>query len=518
VASIGTGLGDNAYMALPVAAYRALDVRAADAYAIERLRIPGYTLMTRAGEAALGALRSRWPLGRRLLIVCGPGNNGGDGWALARFARAAGLTVTVTAPGGPPRAGDALRAHTDWRMHGGVDSEWTESLLPSADVIVDALFGTGVDRALSGIWPGVIQAINGAQRPVCALDIPSGLDADSGHVWGAAVRADLTVTFVGLKAGLYLAEGPEYSGSVLFDSLDVPDSAFAAATPQLLRTTESDLRAALPRRARTGHKGRYGHVLVVAGGPGMPGAARLSAEAALRSGAGLVTVASHPSSAPAIAAGRAEAICEAIEHASQLDRHLQSADVVAIGPGLGQSEWAHALVKAVLGSGLALIVDADALNLLAQSPARHSKWCLTPHPGEAARLLAEMPAYATAEGIQADRLGAVHALQRHYDGIAVLKGAGTLVAGPGGPPWLCDRGNPGMAAAGMGDVLTGIIAGIAAQQPSLARDPQTALALAARVGVFVHAMAGDLAARGGERGLIASDLIALLPACVNPAS
>jgi ADP-dependent NAD(P)H-hydrate dehydratase / NAD(P)H-hydrate epimerase len=503
---------------MPVPAYCASDVRAADAYAIERLGIPGYTLMTRAGEAALGALRSRWPLGRRLLIVCGTGNNGGDGWALARFARAAGLTVTVTAPGGFPRTGDALRAFSDWQMHGGVHSDWHVDLLSSADVVVDALFGTGIDRPVTAPWMQVVQAINDSRRPVCALDIPSGLDADTGQVWGEAVHADLTVTFVGLKAGLYLAEGPDYSGTILFDSLDVPDSAFAGREPRLLRTTELDLRMALPRRARTANKGRYGHVLVIAGGPGMPGAARLTAEAALRSGAGLVTVACHPSSAPAIAAGRAEAICEAIEHPSELDRHLENADLVAIGPGLGQSEWAHALFRKALQSDRALVVDADALNLLAKAPSRNPRWCLTPHPGEAARLLAESPAFTGAGGIQADRLGAVRALQARYDGIAVLKGAGTLVAGPAGPPWLCDRGNPGMAAAGMGDVLTGIIAGIAAQQPLLARDPSATLALAARVGVFVHALAGDLAARGGERGLIASDLILQLPACVNPAS
>jgi NAD(P)H-hydrate epimerase len=505
-------------MVLPVPAYRAADVRAADSYAIERLGIPGYTLMRRAGEAALGALRSRWPLSRRLLVVCGTGNNGGDGWALARFARAAGLTVTVTAPGGFPRAGDALHAYSDWQMHGGIHSEWSAGLLSSADVVVDALFGTGIDRPLTAPWTAVVQAVNEARRPVCALDIPSGLDADTGQVWGESVRADLTVAFVGLKAGLYLGEGPEYSGTILFDSLDVPDAAFAGREPRLLRTTESDLRTALPRRARTAHKGRYGHVLVIGGGPGMAGAARLTAEAALRSGAGLVTVACHPSSAPAIAAGRAEAICEAIEHASELQRHMEPADVLAIGPGLGQSQWARALFKTALGSGRALVVDADALNLLAKSPSRSSHWCLTPHPGEASRLLAQSSAFASAIGIQADRLGAVRALQERYGGIAVLKGAGTLVAGPDCPPWLCDRGNPGMAAAGMGDVLTGIIAGIAAQQPDLGRDPPGALALAARVGVLVHALAGDLAARGGERGLIASDLIVQLPACVNPAS
>jgi NAD(P)H-hydrate epimerase len=244
-------------------------------------------------------------------------------------------------------------------------------------------------------------------------------------------------------------------------------------------------------------------VLVVGGGPGMPGAARLAGEAALRSGAGLVTVAVHPDNTGLVAA-RPELMCVAARSAGDLGPALERATVVAVGPGLGQGVWARDLFDAVLASGRPLIVDADALNLLAAAPRACDHWVLTPHPGEAARLLESKTA-----DVQSDRLRAAHELQKEFGGTAVLKGAGSIVQSAGAVPYLCDRGNPGMAAGGMGDVLTGVIAGIAAQCGDLA--------LAARAGVFVHAQAGDLAARAGERGLLASDVLRQLRSCVNPA-
>jgi NAD(P)H-hydrate epimerase len=261
---------------------------------------------------------------------------------------------------------------------------------------------------------------------------------------------------------------------------------------------------ALPPRARTAHKGSNGHVLVVGGAPGMGGAVRLAGEAALRAGAGLVTVAAHPHSLfPA--ALRPELMSLALDSARDLGAMLERASVVALGPGLGQSPWAVEIFDTVLKSGKPLVLDADALNLLARQPAARADWVLTPHPGEAARLLGMSVA-----AVQADRVAAVAQLRARYGGTAVLKGAGTLIfTAADEVPWLCDRGNPGMAAAGMGDVLTGVIAGIAAQCGDLA--------LAARAGVFVHADAGDRdAVRAGERGMLASDVIACLRASVNP--
>ena len=493
---------------LPVLVYSSAALRAADAHAIGTLGIPGYTLMTRAGEAALRALRAQWPLARRLLVVCGRGNNGGDGYVVARLARAAGLEVTLAAPAGPPAGGDALRAADDWKAAGGSVTAWSAALPGSADLIVDALLGTGLDRAVGPPLAGVIDTLNAAGRPIVALDVPSGLDCDSGFPHGVAVRAALTVSFMGLKPGFYLGAGPEHCGRLACDDLDVPASAFAAAGPVLRRITASDLTALLPRRPRASHKGDNGRVLVVGGAPGMPGAARLAGEAALRAGAGLVTLATAPVHAAVIASARPELICHGVEDTRALEPLLAAADVVALGPGLGRSAWGRSLAVAAFGCAAPLVVDADALNILAAEPRARRDWCLTPHPGEAARLLG-----CDVAVVQADRLGAVGALSARFGACVVLKGAGTLIGGGAGPPWVCERGNPGMAVAGMGDVLTGVIAALAAQQP----EPRAALAHAAAVAAYVHASAGDLAARGGERGILASDVVALLPSCVNPA-
>jgi len=505
----GAPLGDNPPMnPLPLLVHSTAAVRAADQYAIQMLGIPGYTLMTRAGESALAHLRREWPLARRLLVVAGPGNNGGDAYVVARLARAAGLEVRLVAPAGVPVAGDASRAHGDWQAEGGAAVDWDASQLAAADVVVDGLLGTGLARTLDGRLLEVVAAINASGRPVLALDTPSGLDADTGLPRGAAVRAALTVTFVGLKPGFFIGEGPAYVGRLECDGLGVPAEAFADAAPVLRRLADADLRRLLPRRVRTAHKGTHGRVLIIGGGPGMPGAVRLAGEAALRAGAGLVTVATWPAHAAAVAAGRPELICLGAEDPASLTAAFAAADVVAVGPGLGRSVWAEHLVEAAFRCGRPLVVDADALNVLAARPQRGPAWCLTPHPGEAARLLGLEP-----DVVQADRLGALAKLVAAYGGVAVLKGAGTLVGDAHGVPWVCERGNPGMATAGMGDVLTGVIAAILAQQP----DPAAALAAAAAVGVAVHATAGDLAAGGGERGLLASDVIACLPACVNPA-
>ena len=494
---------------LPSLIHSTASVRAADRYAIEVLGIPGYTLMTRAGEAALGALRAQWPLARRVLVLCGAGNNGGDGYVLARFARAAGLAVTLVAPAGPPASADAVRAADHWRDAGGTVEPWHAALLERTDLVVDALLGTGLSRVVDPPLAAVIASVNTAGRPILALDTPSGLDTESGIVASAAIRATITIAFVGLKPGFFLGRGPEHVGRVVCDDLDIPPSAFDGAAGVLRRITEAELKGALPRRARTANKGDHGRVLVIAGGAGMPGAARLAGEAALRAGAGLVTLATWPAHAAAIGAARPELICHGVETPAALEALLDAASVVAIGPGLGRSEWATRLIEAAVASARPLIVDADALNWLAAAPRERQHWCLTPHPGEAARLLVTSTA-----AVQSDRLSAVRALASRFGGVAVLKGAGTLIAERDRPPFLCERGNPGMAVAGTGDVLTGVIAAIAAQQP----DPKAALGLAAAVGVLVHASAGDLMARAGERGLLASDLIAQLPACVNPAS
>jgi hydroxyethylthiazole kinase-like uncharacterized protein yjeF len=492
----------------PTAIYSAAQVRALDAWEIEKRRVPGFTLMTRAAEGALKVLRARWPQAKRVAVVCGAGNNGGDGYVLARLARAAGLDALVLAAAPPDRlGGDARRAEEEWRATGGSGHPFAADALSGSDVIVDALLGIGLAGVPRAETLAVIRAINAAKRPVLALDIPSGVDADSGAVHEAAVRAEITVTFVALKSGLFLGAGAEHAGVVLLEDLGVVAPTLPQFAPLLRRIDESELGANLPRRPRESHKGSNGRVLIVGGGTGMPGALRLAGEAALRVGAGLVTVAGAAENLNSVTAARPELIYLPMASHSSLDAALSAADVFAIGPGLGTGDWAQRLWAAVLAAGKPAVADADALNLLARAPSKLPEgWVITPHPGEAARLLGtDVPA------VQADRLGAARELHSRYGAVVVLKGAGSLVAsGAAGAAELaiCERGNPGMATAGMGDVLTGVIAGLRAQLGESAR--------AARVGVLVHALAGDSAAQGGQRGLIATDVIAELRGWVNP--
>lgn len=488
---------------LPTVVHSVAQVRAIDRYAIERLGIAGYTLMTRAGEAALAALRSAWPTAEHILVACGAGNNAGDGYVLARLARIQRLKVTVVALVMPDvLQGDALTAYRDFVDAGGTVQSWRDDVLDDVDVIVDALFGTGLSRPLDATWCQRIEALNASHPPVFSLDVPSGLDADSGAIRGAAIRAERTITFVGLKMGLYLGHGPDCTGTVIFDGLDIPSQAVTATGHVASRLDADFLTEALPPRRRSSHKGDHGHVLIVAGGLGMAGAARLAGEACLRAGAGRVTVATRAANVAAIIAGRPELMTRAVEDAAELQPLLDRVDLVAVGPGLGQDAWAQSIFAAVVVTSKPLVVDADALNLLAMSASRRDDWILTPHPGEAGRLLGW-----TAGAVQEDRLGAASAIARRYGGVVVLKGAGTLVVREGELPALCDYGNPGMASPGMGDVLTGVVAGLLAQMDS----PWNA----ARVGVLAHALAGDAAARKGQRGLLASDLFNHLQACVN---
>lgn len=490
---------------LPIEIYSAADVGAIDRRAIEELGVPGYTLMQRAGEAAMEAIDRRYPGLQSMLVMCGGGNNAGDGLVVARLARERGVSVAVVSLSDPERlGGDAARAYADFEAGGGRLTDWPVQA-DDAALIVDALLGTGLDRDVEGRYREAIEACNAAGTPLAALDIPSGLDADTGQVRGVAIRAALTVSFVALKPGLFLGDAPRHRGRLQFSGLGLPAAAREGIEPVLLRLDRHQLEERLPPRSRDAHKGNYGHVLVVGGGPGMPGAVRLASEAALRSGAGLVSAAVAPEHVNAIVATRPELMCRGVREATALDPLLERASVVALGPGLGQSDWSRALFERALASGLPLVVDADGLNLLAAEspPPRREDWILTPHPGEAARLLDSDTA-----AVQRDRPAAAVALAERYGGVAVLKGAGTLVAGGGGPPAICIDGNPGMAAPGMGDVLTGIVAALRAQGYEPAR--------AAELGVLAHALAGDEAARAGERGMLASDLVAELRQWMNP--
>lgn len=491
-------------MTLPAEIYSVASVRAIDRVAINDAGIAGYTLMTRAGEAALNEALQNFPHAKRWQVICGSGNNGGDGYVLARLAGARGIGVSVLTMSSPDLLeGDAATAWQDFAADGGAAAAYAGALDEEADLLVDALLGSGLERNLEGAYAEVVDAMNRHPAAVLSLDVPSGLDADTGSIMGSAVRADMTITFVGLKTGLFLKDGPEHVGELRFAGLDIPANCLQTQQAELRRIDQDAIRVALAPRKRDAHKGDFGHVLIVGGGPGMSGAVRLCGEAALRSGAGLVSVATHAQHHAMIAVGRPELMCHAVDSAKDLAPLLERATVIALGPGLGTGKWSQTMFDTIMESDLPLVVDADALNLLARSAVRGKDWILTPHPGEAARLLG-----SKAAEVQADRSGSLRKLAKEFAGTVVLKGSGSLVSADNGPGWLCTAGNPGMAGPGMGDVLTGIIAGLRAQ--GLERE------LAAVAGVDIHARAGDAAARDGQRGILASDLLGELKACVNP--
>ncbi len=490
---------------LPAALYRADQVREMDRQAIEEYGIPGDTLMERAGQAAFDLLRRRWPRAKRILVLAGTGNNGGDGFVVARLALQAGLHVRVLQLGDRERIrGDA---RTNAMRYAALSGDWQpcgDDLPRDADLIVDAVLGTGLERRVEGRWARILGHVNAARIPVLSLDVPSGLHSDTGVILGTAVCADVTISFIALKQGMFTADGPDCCGDIHFHALDVPARVYARQLLSARRLDWSRQRELLRPRKRTAHKGDFGHVLAVAGDLGFGGAARLCAEAALRTGAGLVSLATRREHLPAILAGRPEIMAHAVEEVSALEPLLARAGVIAIGPGLGRHEWGMALWEKVMAQELPMVVDADALNLLSEAPGRREDWVLTPHPGEAARLLG-----CTTRDIHADRYGAARELQQRYGGVVVLKGAGSIIAGDAHqPPAVCSDGNPGMASGGMGDVLTGIIAAWLAQGWP-ARE-------AAQLGVCLHAAAADKAARAGERGLLASDLMSHIRRLANP--
>jgi NAD(P)H-hydrate epimerase len=479
--------------------YTVDQVRALDRRAIDELGVPGFELMRRAAWAALSSLRRHWPQARRIAVHCGPGNNGGDGFLLAMLAREAGLHVDVLALG-DASSGDAGSARQAWKDAGGAVRLWRAGdALPEVDAHVDALYGTGLRRAPEPSVAALIEAINASGVPVLALDVPSGLDADTGHVPGAAIRAAATASFIAAKRGLHTGRAAAHVGVLELDALGLPESLWQGEPPDahLLTATQ------LPPRARDAHKGTNGHVLAIGGEHGMGGAIRLCGEAALRTGAGLVSVATRAEHIFALNAARPELMAHGVDGPQALEPLLARANVLALGPGLGQSAWSHALWLTALDSGKPLVLDADGLNLLAREPRRFAQPAvLTPHPGEAARLLG-----STVADVEADRFAAARALADRHHAVVVLKGSGSLVASPDGRLDVCPWGNPGMATGGMGDLLTGVIAALLAQ----GRDAWQAACL----GTGLHARAGDRAARQGERGLLAGDLLAPLRALGN---
>ncbi len=463
----------------------------------------GGRLMERAGAALLAALSEGFPRARTLGVLCGPGNNGGDGFVLARLAADAGWTVTLHAgePGGRPDS-DGARARRAWTDSGGQIHPFHAFSPDRAEVWADCLFGIGLGRPLEPPYAPLIEHLNRSGVPVVAADVPSGIDVDTGSVHGIAARARFTVTMIANKFGLCTGEAVNHVGEVRVAALDLPESIYQGVPCLANRVTPAQVPSAIPPRRPGAHKGDCGHLLVVGGAPGYSGAARLTAAAALRAGAGRVTLVTHPDHAAFANLDRPELMVRPVKAARDLEVPLAGADAVAVGPGFGQEAWARALWPAVADWRGPLVVDADALNLLARAPRRRDDWILTPHPGEAGRLLGRQAA-----AVNADRLGTVQHLQERYGGAVLLKGAGTLVAsGSGQIPACIVGGHPGMATAGMGDVLTGIIAALRAQGLEAGN--------AAVTGAAWHVAAANLAAQrvGNQRGILAGDVIDALPA------
>lgn len=535
----------NSNTHLPRKLYTAEQVRVFDQLMIEHVPITALKLMRRAAQVVLSVVVQRWPQLRRLIVFVGTGNNGGDGYYIALLAAAQGIKVQVLECGDiDRRKGDAASAR-DEALAAGVSCQQCDILLHLASaefsqgtILVDALLGTGHKGLLRAGYEPVIDWMNQAKLPIVSVDIPSGLNCDTGDVQRSAVYATMTVCVVGLKQGLFTALGPEHAGEIVFHDLGLPEALKKGVRVSHSASSRIDINilaeTMTPRRLGM-HKGECGNVLVVGGDLGLGGAAFLSAEGALRAGAGTVSLVTRAAHVSAALSRRPELMVRGIDEASgqgseQLLALLQRASVVVIGPGLGTSNWSHGVLRQVLqfaGDHLPVVVDADALNLLAadangdrESDAfinaleyvASSQWIMTPHPGEASRLLGRPVAQ-----IQANRFAAASELQRLWGAIVLLKGVGSVLCYPNESLMteandvkidVCTEGNPGMASGGMGDILSGVIAGLVAQGLGNVD--------ALRCAVCIHGEAADLAAEaGGERGLLASDLLPYIRRLAN---
>lgn len=502
----------------------AAQMREIDRLTIEKYGTPGFTLMQRAAAGALSVLEECWGsvTGKRILVVAGRGNNGGDGMVLASLllGRGAEVRVVLLATREQLR-GDALRAFEMLEqsrvpvvLDGGEDTVRAQAT--ESDYVVDAIFGTGLNSPVSGKYAGVIAALNESGRPIFALDIPSGLDADRGIPLGIAVRAALTATFGFAKRGQVLYPGVEYVGTLRVVDIGLAPEAVRSVNPQCFFTEPGDLVGLLPRRAPDTHKGHFGHVLVLGGARGRTGAAILAAEASVRAGAGLTTVAAPASVASVVTCYRPEVMTVGLPERDghflfdegALRAALAGKSVVVLGPGMGTDEEALAITGFVLAeSGLPVVCDADALTCLARAPELLQRCTstpiLTPHPGEMARLLG-----CSARDVQNDRPGLAERFARTHGCVLVLKGARTVIAAPSGEMWVNPSGNPGMASGGMGDVLAGVTGALRAQG--------LAPLDAARLATFVHGAAADrLSAEFAPFGFLASEVARLVPAILS---
>ena len=515
----------------------AAEMRQIDQDTIEGIGIPGIVLMETAGSAIVRSIGQHYPACKRIGILVGKGNNGGDGIVIARQLAHAGRDVHLFLVSPPENfTGEAhinLQIAKNLKLRieeiptdttPGVEKDASLNYIASCELLVDAILGTGLRGAVRDPIATIISTINNLPIPILSVDLPSGLDADTGNPLGTCVQADRTVTIGLPKRGLLVHPGAELIGKLEVADIGFPEQIIEAQDIKANWTTALQATKWVPRRPAASHKGTYGRVCIVAGSTGMTGAAALASEAALRAGAGLVslTVPKHlnpilesllpevmtlpmpETDAGSLAASATSSILEFAERTKA---------VLAIGPGLSQNPETVTLVHQLVrenqeqGLGLRMVIDADGLNALAQTKELLSflneEAVLTPHPGEMARLT-----NTSIPTLEADRISTAQQFANEHDITLIFKGAPTVTGTPNGDVWINSTGNPGMATGGMGDLLTGIIAGLMAQGVSNER--------AAALGVYVHGLAGDIAAKKlGMHGLIASDVLKLVPEAIS---
>ena len=529
-----------------VSLYKAAQVKNIDRCAIEQCGVDGYGLMVQAGEAAFSSLLSRWPNVRQLIVLCGGGNNGGDGLVIARLAVQHEIAVKLVLTSDPDALKGEAKQAADDALQAGLqviapaDIQWTDPEFHSSEiVVVDALLGTGLNSDVSEPYAGLISQANDSNLPILAVDVPSGLNASTGAIQGCSIKAAATITMIEYKQGLFTGAGPVVCGEISLAQLNLPQQARASEAPIASLESWKEIQhfAAFGPRQLDSHKGHFGHVMIVGGDLGCGGAISLAAGAALKSGAGLVSVATRPEHVPAVLARYPEAMVHGVQSGQDLQTLLDRADVIVIGPGLGQSYWGEQLLQQVMATHVPVLLDADALNILAKGRISHNLAerisVITPHPAEAARLLKSNSAV-----VQADRFKAAKNLSKKLSSSVVLKGVGSLIstrdmepdeaelqATPDIKPddlkpetltSICQDGNAGMASGGMGDVLSGIMGSLMAQRLNPHNDDahfaneatfNQALHDLVVSAVCLHSAAADLAVKEGQSGMLASDVI-----------
>ena len=487
--------------------YSANTVRKIDQLAISELNNNAIKLMNRAGMAAFDELVQAFGQPSLITVFCGTGNNAGDGYILAARAAQKCIPVQVVELSKTEKFSDeTLRARQYAIDNNARLIDFDPDLDIQQGVIVDCLLGIGYKGQLRQPYDQAIALINAAELPVLSMDIPSGLNPDTGAVEDNAVTADLTVTFVAAKQGLFTGKGPALCGEVIYHSLDISEQLFDRFQPSAKLSDLFELLELLPHFVGDEYKNQRGHCMIIGGDHGYGGAASMAAEASLRVGSGLTSVATQPQHVSSILARCPEIMACGVMSGQQLEPWLEKPSVLVVGPGLGRSAWSEQLLQKAVASGLPMVLDADALNILADGrvvKATDHAWVLTPHAAEAARLL-----NVSVAEIEANRFSAVQQIQQKYNAVVILKGPGSLIAADNQITKICPYGNPGMASAGMGDLLSGIIGGLIAQGLSL-QD-------AAELGCCLHSAAADkLVDDSGYRGIAATDVLPHLHRLLN---